>query len=96
MACPPFYNLFKQIPLVPGMTSKPLAPMTESLILFVREFMAMEAPPKPPKKEKNRKKEDIQTGACLEPSYVYKMLLNLASENFKVNKRRENIVFVFH
>jgi len=36
------------------------------------------------KKEKKLKKEEIRTGLGLEPSYVYKMLLNLASDTFKV------------
>ena len=37
------------------------------------------------KKDKARKKEDLPTGNPLEPSYVYKTLLQLESETFKVS-----------
>ena len=37
------------------------------------------------KKDKARNKEDLPTGNPLEPSYVYKTLLQLESETFKVS-----------
>ena len=41
------------------------------------------------KKDKARKKEDLPTGNALEPSYVYKTLLQLESETFKVIEGRQ-------
>jgi len=91
LACPPLYNLLKNFPLIPGMTRQPLAPMLESLILFSREFAPLQTiSAKPVKsKDKGRKKEDLRTGACFEPSYVYKMLLNLSSDTFQVVEGRQ-------
>jgi ubiquitin carboxyl-terminal hydrolase 10 len=90
LACPPFYNLFKSIPLVPGLKSgKPVSPMLECLIDFIHEFNPLETISKPQKREKGRKKEEIRIGGSLEPSYVYKMLLNLSSDTFKVIEGRQ-------
>jgi len=91
LGCPPFYNFFKQIPLVPGMTGgKPTYPMIESLIEFVHEFAPMDPLVRQAsKKDKGRKKEELRVGACLEPAYVYKMLLGLNSETFKVIEGRQ-------
>jgi len=91
LGCPPFYNLFKQIPLVPGMTAgKPTYPMIESLIEFVHEFAPMETLVRQAsRKDKGRKKEELRLGPCLEPTYVYKMLLGLNSETFKVLEGRQ-------
>jgi hypothetical protein len=65
--------------------------MTDALVEFVHEFAALEVGNtatgslgRPGKKEKKMKKEELRTGLGLEPSYVYKMLLNLSSDTFKV------------
>ena len=51
----------------------------------MNEMAPLEAMNKNQKKDKARKKEDLPTGNALEPSYVYKTLLQLESETFKVS-----------
>ena len=106
LACPPFYNLMKNLPTVPGLKSgKSSTPMigefsqtsghivnsllryVDSVVEFVNEMAPLEAMNKNQKKDKARKKEDLPTGNALEPSYVYKTLLQLESETFKVSPR---------
>ena len=54
------------------------------MVEFVNEMSPLETMNKNQKKDKARKKEDLPTGNPLEPSYVYKTLLQLESETFKV------------
>ena len=56
---------------------------------FVNEMSPLETMNKNQKKDKARKKEDLPTGNALEPSYVYKTLLQLESETFKVIEGRQ-------
>ena len=55
------------------------------MVEFVNEMSPLETMNKNQKKDKARKKEDLPTGNPLEPSYVYKTLLQLESETFKVS-----------
>jgi len=91
LACPPFYNLMKNLPnsVLDLKTQKSKTPMLDSIVEFVNEFSVLEQMNKSQKKDKNRKKEDVVTGICLEPSYVYKMLLNLEEDTFKVVDGRQ-------
>jgi len=91
LACPPFYNLIKSLSsIVVGLKSqKSKTPMLDSIVEFVNEFSVLEQMNKTQKKDKNRKKDDIVTGIGLEPSYVYKMLLNLEEDTFKVVDGRQ-------
>lgn len=97
LACPPFFNLMKALPNISGLKiRKSLTPMTDALVEFVHEFSALEnggstsgSLGRSGKKDKKLKKEEIRTGLGLEPSYVYKMLLNLASDTFKVVEGRQ-------
>jgi len=91
LACPPFYNLVKSLSsIVVGLKSqKSKTPMLDSIVEFVNEFSVLEQMNKTQKKDKNRKKDDIVTGIGLEPSYVYKMLLNLEEDTFKVVDGRQ-------
>jgi len=91
LACPPFYNLMKNLPnsVLDLKTQKSKTPMLDSIIEFINEFSVLEQMNKNQKKDKNRKKEDIVTGIGLEPSYVYKMLLNLEEDTFKVVDGRQ-------
>ena len=90
LACPPFYNLMKSLPTVGGLKSgKSSTPMIDSVVEFVNEMSPLETMNKNQKKDKARKKEDLPTGNPLEPSYVYKTLLNLESETFKVVEGRQ-------
>jgi len=90
LACPPFYNLMKSLPIVPGLKSgQSTTPMIDSVIEFVNEMTPLETMNKNQKKDKARKKEDLPTGNPLEPSYVYRTLLQLESETFKVIEGRQ-------
>ena len=90
LACPPFYNLMKGLPTVSGLKSgKSSTPMIDSVVEFVNEMSPLETMNKNQKKDKARKKEDLPTGNPLEPSYVYKTLLKLESETFKVVEGRQ-------
>merc|ERR1719312_2089956 len=68
---------------------KSATPMLDSVVEFVNEFTPLEMMNKNQKKDKARKKEDLPTGNALEPSYVYKTLLQLESETFKVVEGRQ-------
>ena len=88
LACPPFYNLMKNLPVAGGLKSgKSTTPMIDSIVEFVNEMAPLETMNKNQKKDKARKKEDLPTGNPLEPSYVYKTLLQLESETFKVKQK---------
>jgi len=91
LACPPFYNLMKNLPnsVLDLKTQKSKTPMLDSIVEFINEFSVLEQMNKNQKKDKNRKKEDIVTGIGLEPSYVYRMLLNLEEDTFKVVDGRQ-------
>jgi len=95
LACPPFYNLLRALPCSAWLTGgKSKTPMLDSLGQFVSEFSPIDLQVTKPlaasggKKDKNRKREDIVTGVSLEPSYVYKMLLELGG-TFKVVEGRQ-------
>merc|ERR550519_2473922 len=70
-------------------TTKSTTPMIDSVVEFINEFTPLEMMNKNQKKDKARKKEDLPTGNALEPSYVYKTLLQLESETFKVVEGRQ-------
>jgi len=91
LACPPFYNMMKNLPnsVLDLKTQKSKTPMLDSIVEFVNEFSVLEQMNRNQKKDKNRKKEDVVTGICLEPGYVYKMLLNLEEDTFKVVDGRQ-------
>lgn len=90
LACPPFYNLMKSLPCILGLrNNKSNTPMIDSIVEFVNEFTPLETMNKNQKKDKARKKEDLPTGNALEPSYVYRTLLQLESETFKVIEGRQ-------
>jgi len=90
LACPPFYNLMKNLPCVVGLQSgKSKTPMIDSVVEFMNEMTPLEVMNKNQKKDKARKNEDLPTGNALEPKYVYKTLLQLESETFKVIEGRQ-------
>merc|ERR1719308_623995 len=90
LACPPFYNLMKALPSkMPQNNTKSTTPMIDSVAEFINEMSPLETMNKNQKKDKARKKEDLPTGNALEPSYVYRTLLKLESETFKVVEGRQ-------
>merc|ERR550519_2561388 len=70
-------------------TTKSTTPMIDSVVEFINEMTPLETMNKNQKKDKARKKEDLPTGNALEPSYVYRTLLQLESETFKVIEGRQ-------
>jgi len=90
LACPPFYNLMKNLPCVVGLHSgKSKTPMIDAVVEFINEMTPLETMNKNQKKDKTRKNEDLPTGNALEPKYVYRTLLQLESETFKVIEGRQ-------
>ena len=92
LACPPFYNLIKSLPCVPGVglrSGRSATPMIDAVVEFVNEFSALEAMNKSQKKDRGRKREDLPVGAPLEPGYVYRTLLQLEADTFKVQEGRQ-------
>jgi len=80
----------KGLPCVLGLKSgKSATPMLDSVVEFINEMTPLETMNKNQKKDKARKKEDLPTGNALEPSYVYRTLLQLESETFKVIEGRQ-------
>jgi len=96
-ACPPFYHLLKSLPLTPKMLpGKSKTPMLDSMVEFFSEFSPLEIQEgklgksnSGGKKDRAKMREDIVTGIGLEPSYVYKMLLNLEADTFNVVEGRQ-------
>lgn len=89
LACPPFYNIMKSLP-GPGLRAgKIKTPMMDAMVEFVNEFTPLETMNKTMKKDKARRKEDLPTGNPFEPSYIYRCLLNLDSEQFRCVEGRQ-------
>ncbi|XP_076029956.1 ubiquitin specific protease 10 isoform X1 [Oratosquilla oratoria] len=87
LACPPFYNLMKNIPTPPIPKHGPSStPVIDSIMTFVNEFSVMAPILKAGRKDKaaggGRKEPEVVPGAPFEPAYVYKMLANINSELF--------------
>lgn len=93
LACPPFYNLLKDIqekvrPTIGRSMTRSATPMINSLVELVNEYNTpLEAMVKNQKRDKGRKREDLPVGNAFEPSYVYKILLE--SDTFKVVEGRQ-------
>jgi len=95
LACPPLYNLLRSLPNTGWLAGgKSKTPMLDTLSQFVSEFSPLDLQVNKPlsgsggKKGRNLKKEDVVTGVSLEPSYIYKMLLELEG-TFKVVEGRQ-------
>lgn len=95
LACPPFYNLLKSVPATPvglrggGSSRRSATPMLDAVVEFVNEFSPLEAMNKSQKKDRGRKREDLPVGTPLEPSYVYRALLQLEADTFRVQEGRQ-------
>ena len=102
IACPPFYNLMKAIPLnsedhgsnpIVGNSSEASPVPSGRKILravweFVNEFEIMTSFPKL-NRNKGKKNEDLPLGKTFEATPIYNMLLNLSSDTFKVVDGRQ-------
>lgn len=95
IACPPFYNLIKAVPVT---TRRHYAEtlILENLYDFVQEFLPANA--RIGKREKSARNRDgemttveVFTGAAFEPSAIYKILDKLRGENcFDIEGRQED------
>ncbi|XP_067003840.2 ubiquitin carboxyl-terminal hydrolase 10 isoform X2 [Anabrus simplex] len=93
LACPPFYNLMKSLPLPARRSGKSSTPIIDSMCQFVNEFVPLSATSRVNRKEKAQRKDEnfeVQAGAAFEPNYIYKMLSNIQSDTFKVEGRQED------
>lgn len=94
LACPPFYNLMKNIPNIAGLKKgKSSTPVIDSIVEYIHEFSEMAPMLKPCKKDKSgnaaRKETEIVTGPPFEPSYVYKMLANINGDLFSDGRQQD-------
>ncbi|KAK7074823.1 Ubiquitin carboxyl-terminal hydrolase 10, partial [Halocaridina rubra] len=94
LACPPFYNLMKNVPNIAGLKKgKSTTPVIDSIVEYVHEFSEMAPTLKPSKKEKSnqgaRMEPDINPGSPFEPLYVYKMLSNMGGDMFTEGRQQD-------
>jgi ubiquitin carboxyl-terminal hydrolase 10 len=99
IACPPFYNLVKSLPLEPtpaevtaGVATQHRQAMkiVSATFEFVDDFEVMSSNfPKLNRRDKGKKTEDLPLGKTFEPTSIYKMLLGLTSDTFKVMEGRQ-------
>ena len=61
--------------------------MLDAVVEFVNEFKPLEAMNKNQRKDRGRRREDIQVDNTFEPSYVYNVLV--ASKSWKVEEGRQ-------
>lgn len=105
IACPPFYNLMKSMPVSPPSKSgKSHTPIIDSMVQFVNEFIPMPLNARLGKREKAQARKEgegvgsagaaaseISTGPAFEPSYIYKMLNVIRNDTaFQVEGRQED------
>lgn len=94
LACPPFYNLMKNVPNIVGLKKgKSTTPVIDSIVEYVHEFSVMAPVLKPSKKDKNssgaRMEPEVVTGSPFEPLYVYKMLANMGGDMFTEGRQQD-------
>ncbi|XP_027233991.1 uncharacterized protein Usp10 isoform X2 [Penaeus vannamei] len=94
LACPPFYNLMRNVPNIAGLKKgKSSTPVLDSIVEYVNEFSDMAPMLRTSKKDKNnsaaRKEPEIVNGPPFEPSYVYKMLASLSGEMFTEGRQQD-------
>lgn len=97
LACPPFYNLLKALPLPKNRGKNSATPLIDNMVKFVREFTPLTEAARMPRKDRvhNKRGEDtvidIQSGVAFEPSYVYTMLKHTSAAGaFSVEGRQED------
>ncbi|XP_059488762.1 ubiquitin carboxyl-terminal hydrolase 10-like isoform X2 [Neocloeon triangulifer] len=99
VACPPFYNLMRNLPCKQRNNSKyeykSKTPIIDAVMEFMQEFNSLPAGAKPARRDKvaARKGDDVvevPQGPPFEPSCVYAMLGSIRSAAFKVEGRQED------
>lgn len=86
IACPPFYNLMKAIPVQPhSLRTKTSTPTIDAMIELVNEFSHLPPGAKLNRREKVNKKEDISydvpTDPAFEPTAVHKLWNGTRADN---------------
>ncbi|CAB3367751.1 Hypothetical predicted protein [Cloeon dipterum] len=99
VACPPFYNLMRNLPSKQRNNSKyeykSKTPIIDAITEFMQEFNSLPPGAKPARKEKAMARKgddvvDVPQGPPFEPSCVYNMLGSIRSTAFKVVGRQED------
>ncbi|KAM0735940.1 Ubiquitin carboxyl-terminal hydrolase 10-B [Formica fusca] len=97
LACPPFYNLLKAMPLPKNRGKNSATPLIDNMVKFVREFTPLTEAARMPRKDRvhNKRGEDtvidIHSGIAFEPSYIYTMLKHTSAAGaFSVEGRQED------
>lgn len=85
VACPPFYNLMKSIPIPIALRSKAQFPTIDAMVELVNEFDTLPPGSRLVRREKGHKKEDLNYDlVCdqpFEPTTIHKLWNSSRSEN---------------
>lgn len=83
-ACPPFFNFINScpLPIIDDGTNKWV--ILRAVWEFIKGVEVMGSFPKLNRRDKNKKSDDLPLGKTVEATSVFNMLLNLKSDNFKV------------
>ena len=100
LACPPFFNLFNGLPNIDGLRQQPQGnsktPMLEAIFKFVKEFKPLEAMSKSSRKDRLRKREDVQVDVTFEPNYVYTILMEAKTWQVDEDRQEDAEEFLSH
>ena len=88
VACPPFYNLMKAMPLE-ILKKASMTKITKVVQEFFAEFAPLDHFPKINRRDKSKKNEDLPVGMTFEASSIFQFLLGLTSDTFKVEEGRQ-------
>jgi len=88
VACPPFYNLMKAMPLE-ILKKASMTKITKVVQEFFSEFAPLDHFPRISKHNKSKKNEDLPVGMTFEASSIFQFLLGLTSDTFKVEEGRQ-------
>lgn len=70
VACPPFYNLMKSIPLdQPSLRFKTNTPTIDAMVELIREFSLLPEGSRLQRRDRNNKKEDVGGELVCDPSF---------------------------
>ncbi len=88
VACPPFYNFMKSIPLGEEHRRGRWV-ILRAMWQFIQDTEVLVNYPKLSRRDKGKKSDDLPLGKTCEASPVLNMLLELKSDNFKVMEGRQ-------
>ena len=95
VACPPFYNLMKAMPLE-ILKKASMTKITKVVQEFYAEFAPLDHFPKLNRRDKGKKNEDLPVGMTFEASSIFQFLLGLTSDTFKVKHFNRISVKIVH